>query len=649
MEKKKILAVDNNTIILKFMTDLLVKKGYRVLTAKDGLLALDILKNYTPDVIFIDLIMPNINGAKLCKIIRGMPNLKNVYIVILSAAAMESQENFTEFGANACIAKSQFKIMGRHILNVLDSLDQATHDKSAKEIIGLKNISSREITRELLADKEHFEAILGNISDGVLEITSDARIVYANDSALSLIGDSEEKVIALNFVELFYENDRKRIKDLLENLDGVPQIISEDSPLTVNGKQIVLNFLPIKDKKQETILVIIRDVSEKKHRELQLIQTEKIESVGILAGGIAHDFNNILTGILGNVSLAKVYAKPEDKVFEKLMTAEKGIFRAKELTRQLLTFARGGSPIKKPILISDLLKNSVTFALTGSKARCEFSISDDLWPVEVDEEQLKQAIENLIINADQAMSEGGIIHVLVESIIQRVKDVLPLQEGKYIKITIRDQGSGIPKEHLPKIFDLYFTTKQQGSGLGLATVYSIIKNHNGYITVESELGVGTTFYIYLPISKREIIAKKERKESPLAGKGRVLLMDDEEMIRESVGEMIMSLGYKVEFAKDGAEAIEEYKKARRSGQAFDVVIMDLTIPGGMGGKEAIKKFLEIDPEIKAIVSSGYSNDPIMANFTRYGFKGVLTKPFQISELNDEIHRVLISTKVPGES
>jgi CheY-like chemotaxis protein len=380
-------------------------------------------------------------------------------------------------------------------------------------------------------------------------------------------------------------------------------------------------------------------------QELQKIQ--KLESIGILAGGIAHDFNNILTAILGNISLAKMEANPKDEIYERLVEAEKASLQAKNLTQQLLTFSKGGAPIKKTESITEVIKDSAEFALRGSNVKCEFFIPNDIWPVEVDKGQISQVISNLIINADQAMPEGGIIKVRVENVApvgavrpcQPVAE-LPIKDGKYVKIEIEDDGIGIPKEHLPKIFDPYFTTKQKGSGLGLATSYSIIKRHDGYIAVESELGVGTTFYIYLPASSKQILTKKDAEERLILSKGRILVMDDEEVVRDVAGIMLKRIGYDVEFADDGAEALELYKKAEESGQPFDAVIVDLTIQGGMGGEQMIKKLLEIDPNVKAIVSSGYSTDAIMSNFKQYGFSGVVTKPYRIAELSETLYKVL---------
>ena len=287
-----------------------------------------------------------------------------------------------------------------------------------------------------------------------------------------------------------------------------------------------------------------------------------------------------------------------------------------------------------------MLKDTAGFALRGSKVKCEFFVPDDLWSVEIDEGQISQVINNLVINANQAMPEGGIIRIYAENMVIEKEDCLPLKEDNYIKIMVKDFGDGISKKDIHKIFDPYFTTKPKGTGLGLSTTYSIIKRHEGYITVESMLGVGTTFFVYLPVSHKRVYSHKDLENIPCKGQGKILFMDDEQDVRDIAGYMLNYIGYKVEFAVDGVEAIELYKKAKESRIPFDAVIMDLTIPGGMGGEEAIKKLRELDPEIKAIVSSGYSNAPIISRFQEYGFSGVIPKPYEVKDLNEVLHKVI---------
>ncbi len=386
------------------------------------------------------------------------------------------------------------------------------------------------------------------------------------------------------------------------------------------------------------------DISEHKSLEDQFLQAQKMEAVGILAGGIAHDFNNILTVILGNIGLAVLDGKIGPRVQDRLAQAEAACLRAQALSQQLLTFAKGGAPVKKLFSVAEFLTQSTSFTCVGSPVRCETTFPENLWSIEADPGQIGQVFQNLTINAIQAMPTGGTIKVWAENLTLGTDSDLPLGAGRYIKISVRDQGMGIPAEHLPRIFDPYFTTKQKGSGLGLASAYAIIKKHHGHIAVESKPGVGTTFHIYLPAVERQVTPQPEEDRELRVGKGKILVMDDEEMVREVLGRILARLGYEAEFARDGGEAIEMFVQAQGSGQAFAAVILDLTVPGGMGGKETMARLLEIDPQIKAVVSSGYSYDPIMADFQKYGFSGVIAKPYRISELSKLLNKVLSKGK-----
>lgn len=345
---------------------------------------------------------------------------------------------------------------------------------------------------------------------------------------------------------------------------------------------------------------------------------------------------------MGNISLAKLYAKDDTGMIKRLDEAEKATMRAKDLTYQLLTFAKGGAPIKETSSIEDIVRDSCGFALRGSNVGYDFRPSQDLWPVEIDTGQISQVVGNLVVNAKQAMPEGGTIEITCANVVLNEGQVATLPSGKYVLISVKDMGIGIPQRHLARIFDPYFTTKQGGSGLGLATSYSIIEKHDGHIDVKSVPGSGTTFHVYLPASNDQAPATKKIETRPIQGKGRILVMDDEEIIREIVKEMLIVLGYEVEVAENGAQAAQLYEQALDSDRVFDAVLMDLTIPGGMGGKEAIEKLLKIDPNVNAIVSSGYSNDQVMSNYRRYGFKGVVTKPYKIQDLSEVLHEVIPS-------
>jgi PAS domain S-box-containing protein len=509
-----------------------------------------------------------------------------------------------------------------------------------------RDVTKRKQAEEALREsEERYRTLFESAAEGILIADIETRkLTYANPAIGTILGYSREELTKMNVSDIYPKTSPE---DVLAEFDAQARgekVLSSGLPclkkdgtivyVDVNGARAIIDG-------RECYIGFFTDVTEQKRVQEELQKIEKLESIGILAGGIAHDFNNLLTGIMGNISLARRYVKPKGKVSERLDEVEKASIRARDLTQQLLTFSRGGTPIKKPASIAELIKESAVFSLSGSAVRPEFSLPDDLWIVEIDEGQMSQVIRNIVINADEAMPNGGIIKISAKNMVIKKAGALPLPHGNYIEIFIEDHGVGMPKEHLPKIFSPYFTTKQKGSGLGLTIAYSIIKNHGGYITVESTPNLGTNFHIYLPASSKPApVKKKSAREKPMHGKGRILVMDDEEIIRAMLVKMLTFSGYGVETSQDGAEAVELYRKARESGQPLDAVILDLTVPGGMGGEETVKKMLEIDPKVKAIVSSGYATDPIMSEYKKYGFSAVVTKPYNVRQMEETLHDVL---------
>ncbi|NOY52306.1 MAG: response regulator [Deltaproteobacteria bacterium] len=389
-----------------------------------------------------------------------------------------------------------------------------------------------------------------------------------------------------------------------------------------------------------------KEFDERKRLELELIKSAKLESLGVLAGGIAHDFNNLLTGIQGNISLATLDAVPGSPQESTLKEADKACTRATSLTHQLLTFSKGGNPVKTTLHINEIITETAGFVLRGSNVKCVYHLPEDLWNVEADEGQIGQVIQNLVINADHAMPKGGTLNVRGENIHLDQENPNGLPEGNYIRITFRDEGCGIDGEDLSRIFDPYFTTREGGNGLGLSSAYSILQKHGGSITVRSEPGKGATFAILLPASMKKELPTQPERGSLSVGSGRILVMDDEELIRKTLSRMLEKLGYKTDGVGNGTEALESYRKALQEGNPYRAVIMDLTIPGGMGGKEAVRKLLKIDPGAKVIVSSGYSQDEILAEYRRYGFSGIMTKPYETRKLSGVLERVLQDSSAP---
>lgn len=525
-----------------------------------------------------------------------------------------------------------------------------------KTKIIMRDITEKKrLEHDLEYEKERLSVTIHSIGDAVISTDSTGNVVLINKVGEELTGWRQEEACGKPLTEVFNIINEKTRKvpenpvtkvlrtGLIVGLANHTALIAKDG----SERIIADSGAPIKDNNGKIIGVVLvfRDITKLQKMEEELQKANRLDSIGMLAGGIAHDFNNILTGIIGNISLARMLNNKDDNLSHRLAEAEKACLRAKSLSEQLLTFSRGGMPIKKVVSIAELLKDAAGFTLSGSNICCEYFVPDNISPVGIDEGQISQVFQNLILNAKQAMSLGGKIKIKAENITvdgENEAQGLPLQAGAYVKITVQDQGIGIPDEYIDKIFDPYFTTKQQGTGLGLATAYSIIRKHDGLITVKSQAGAGTSFEVYLPCSKEEVIIRKHAEDDIREGRGKILVMDDDETVRNVVGEMLYVLGYEVGFARDGSEAIDMYRKAQNEKEPFSAVIMDLTIIGGMGGKEAIRILHDIDPGVKAIVSSGYSNDPIMGNFEKYGFCDVIAKPYEPRELSKTLNRVIIA-------
>lgn len=367
---------------------------------------------------------------------------------------------------------------------------------------------------------------------------------------------------------------------------------------------------------------------------------QEFESLSVFASGIAHEYNNLLTAIIGNLSLAKMYAKPGYEVYDVLAEAEKASIRAKDLTLQLLTFTDGKKPVKKPLFLEKTLQAWITSVLCDTQITPELYIQENLRAIEADELQIHNVIDSIVLNARQSISRGGLIKVKAENADIGPSAGVPLKKGKYVLISIEDNGTGIPEGLSEKIFDPFYTAVQKSGGLSLSTSYSIIKKHDGHITVDSKPGVSTIFRIYLPMYQEKVPSSEETLEQYPTGKGKILVMDDEEIVRLVISKLLNQCGYNAELVGNGKEMLGIYKAAMEAGNPFDAVIMDLVIEEGMGGQEAIKHLLELDPKAKAIVSSGYSNAPVMSHFQEFGFMGFLAKPYRLDELGRVLHETL---------
>ncbi|HWR90716.1 MAG TPA: PAS domain S-box protein [Dissulfurispiraceae bacterium] len=528
--------------------------------------------------------------------------------------------------------------LGASLIRNADNVPQFT-------IVVCEDITERVRAEQALRESEEkYRTVVEHANEAII-IAQDGYLRYVNPRMEQMSGCTAEELTGVPFADFIYHRDRDMVRDRhMQRLRG--ELKQDDAyEFRIVRKDGAVRWMDIRTaliawEGRPATLNLLSDITERKSMEEEVLRIQKLESLGILAGGIAHDFNNVLTAILGNINLTKLSGDVGPRAYERLTEAEQAVLRAQGLTRQLLTFSRGGAPVKKTTSLGAVIRASAEFAVRGSAAKCEFFIDHDLRPADVDEGQISQVIGNIILNAKQAMPGGGVITVRCENRTIDDTDILPLEKGDYVQIAITDQGTGIPREHLPWVFDPYFTTKQEGSGLGLSTSHSIIKRHGGHISVDSDLGKGTTFDIYLPASSEEPLIHGETGDALPCGKGRLLVMDDDELVRDVVAAMLQRLGYDVETAPDGAVVIDQYARSREAGNPFDLVIMDLTVPGGLGGVETARKLREMDPQARVIVSSGYSTDPVMSNYRDYGFNNVIQKPYTLQTLGKVLQSVL---------
>ncbi len=514
-------------------------------------------------------------------------------------------------------------------------------------LLFITDITARKKVEEALRESEERYRTLVELSPDAIYILIADKFAFANDKGLRLLGVEHLEELhgkpVIEFIHADYHETLERcinVKDKDTGSGCMFELIIVNGGGT--GIPVEVSSSPFIYGGEEAVQCIARDISERKRMQEELLKVQKLESLGVLAGGIAHDFNNILTGILGNLSFARMQIDPAHPVTESLKECESAAMQAGELTKQFLTFARGGEPVKTLIDPAPLIRKAASFSLSGSNFKSFLALADNLWCLEADGGQLCQVLHNLLLNAAQAVPGGGTVTVRAGNKTLEAGNPQRLAPGAYLVIAIEDQGCGIPAQNMGKVFDPYFTTKAGGSGLGLSSVYSIVARHKGRVEVFSKEGEGSRFTVYLPASMERVSQVEEvRVESDLSGKGRILLMDDEVYIREIVTKMLEFKGYKVESCPDGRDAVELFRTAHDENSPFAAVILDLTVPGGMGGKSAAPLIREIDPQAVLIVSSGYSDDPVIANYRDYGFSGAIPKPFNADTLAGELKRKLI--------
>ena len=761
-EKDIILIVDDQPINLKILLSFLQKQDFELRILQSGVQALALLQETIPDIILLDVMMPELDGFETCRRIKADERLVDIPVIFMTALdTVEDKVTGFKAGGVDYITKpfQQTEVLIR--IN--------THINLRKKALKLK-----EMQEELLLQKNKLEALINSIPDPIYIKDVDNKYIGCNrafeeiagkpeqeiigredavvfssevaasfkikDQEMLAFGEAkrtEELIIAPNGEKLFFdirktpyigpdgnllgligifrninelknaqqeaEEERERLSVTLQSIgDGVITTDVQGKTVFINraaeqltgwentdavgkasdevfrifdektgnkapspvarvlraGKRLALSRdavlypkggtkmsiadsgAPIRDRENQVIgvVIIFRDITQEKKMEQERVKMRKLESVGVLAGGIAHDFNNLLSAILGNIELASSGITEDSRISSLLADAQKATERATKLTYQLLTFSKGGEPIKEKTSLPDLVSESANFVLHGSLVSCEFFFADDLWMIYADSGQLSQVIQNIILNAKDAMPNGGRIRVECSNVKNLASGLLLRRhKGNFVQITLQDSGVGIPRDIIDSIFDPYFTTKKEGNGLGLAICHSIIKKHGGHITVHSESQQGTIFSIYLPaLPAPESKAAAPQDQERTVSSTKIMVMDDDLMLRNLARSQLAALGHDAVLVKDGAEAISTYQEMQESDSPIDLVILDLTIPGGMGGKETAQKLLQLDPEAKLIVASGYSNDPVMAGYSEYGFRAAVAKPFTLKELRKAI-------------
>jgi PAS domain S-box-containing protein len=617
LSDQRVLVVDDNADMREYIQRVL-EDHCVVETVADGVAALAVVEARRPDLILSDVMMPGSDGFALLRTLKGDPRTADIPFIMLSARAGEEAS--------------------------IEGLQAGADDYLIKPFSApalLARISAA-LQRRQAERRIMFQAhLLDMIAEAVIAIDLRGRVLYWNRHAEMLLGWDAEELLGTDIMETVVPVQTPEVAEIARRVMQGEKWSGEVEGHRRDGSTFVasLSASPVLDAHGRAIgaVGVGTDITARKKMEEDLNRMQKLDSIGVLAGGIAHDFNNILTALFGNITLAKL-GTTEPGAVTALDEAEKAFWRARALTNQLLTFAKGGAPVRRIGYVGPLLREAPQLALTGSNVTCNLDAPKDLWAVDFDPGQVSQTLNNLLLNAKEAMPNGGVVDMRAENVELGEQEVSSLPAGRYVRISVTDHGCGIPADYLAKIFDPYFSTKATGTGLGLAITHSIVKRHGGHIEVESQPGLGSTFRIYLPASPSLESADVPKASAVRKGVGKVLLMDDDPGVRHVGSALLKELGYEVELAQEGGEALVAYQRALMSGDRFDHVILDLTVRDGMGGKECLEKLRALDPGARVLVSSGYSNDPMMADYARYGFNGVISKPYRFEELSQALFR-----------
>ena len=635
-----ILVVDDTEENLRILVEALGNKGYKVRPALNGQIALKAARKETPDLILLDIIMPGMDGYQVCDALKADKVLKDVPVIFISALD-EVGDKVKGFSAGGVDYISKPFQMEEVLARVKTQLTLRHLRKELEE----KNIRLQQTNESLRKSEEKYRSMMESMDDSVYICSPDYHVEYMNPAMVKMVGRDAVGELCYKVLHELDEKCPWCVHDKVQQ--GENHVIETDRPR--DNRTYNVSHFPIHNSDGSiSKLTIFRDITEIKDIEHQLQQAQKMEAIGTLTGGIAHDYNNLMSIIMGNLSMAMDEAEPGSLLGDYLDQANTASHKVRDLTHELMTLSRGGAPVREVGSLDEFLKSASNFIPADSGISLNESFSQDLMQVPYDPYKMGAVLKNVVNNAVEAMPDGGIIRITAENlrIDGETQDPgIPLKPGDYVHISIQDQGKGILEKHLDQIFDPYFSTKEmgvrKGMGLGLATAYATVQKHGGHIAIDSSPGVGTTVDIYLPAEAQpqEIeseITSVADKAVPLK---RVLVMDDEEMLRTLAQKMLERLGYEVKTVSDGVEAIDAYDRQKDSSEPFDSAILDLTIKGGMGGEQTIRELLKIDPHIKAIVCSGYFNDPVMSNFQEYGFKGALSKPYDKKKLKEALEKL----------
>jgi len=647
---QNVLVVDNHPLMLKFMSNLLGKQGYEVLTASDGISAIEVLQTTPIDIFFVDLVMPNISGEKLCRIIRSMPEFQDAFLVVMSAIAAEEKLQVEDCQADMVIAKSPFDRMSSHVLRIIKDLEQGRAADLKGRVLGSDEIYEREITKELLASKKHYEITLDHISEGFLELIENNRIVYANQAAIAILGVHEEELLSADFMTLFRPEDHRRLAECLEMTGSSQQHAALDEAAMVNNKLVELKFVPIRDEGQDSIVVILSDVTHQKHLEAQLQRAQKMEAVGTLAGGVAHDLNNILSGIVSYPDLLLMQIPEDSDLRDPIMTMRDSGKKAVTIVQDLLTLARRGVAEIEPVNLNEIIEQYLK-SPECQKLRSYHPLVDmrcrlgaDLLNIMGSPVHLSKTVMNLISNAAEAITHEGTITVESHNcyVDRPINGYETVAEGEYICLKISDTGSGMSATDLEHIFEPFYTKKKMGrsgTGLGMAVVWGTVRDHHGYIDIKSQTGAGTTVTLYFPATRKIRDAEEVMPLDDYMGSGELLLVvDDGKEQREITSGMLTALGYTVETVPSGEAAMEFLRQ-----QSVDLIVLDMIMDPGMDGLDTYRKIIESRADQKALIVSGYSETERILEAQKLGAGAFLKKPFTLDKLGQAVKKELKMT------